>query len=79
MKKKSKKKSNVNPRTKNQKNKAATANVPDGWLYMSDTEMTAAAIKEVLTDIAYQVEYWEAAQVLEITLGERSSMDVEVI
>lgn len=46
---------------------------------MSDTDMTAAAIKEALADTAYAVEYWEDAQVLEIVLGERSSMDVEVM
>lgn len=79
MKKNKVKKSSINPRTINQKNKAPAADVPDGWFYMSDTEGTAAALKEALSDTAYQVEYWEAAQVLEITLGESSAMDVEVI
>lgn len=77
--KKKVKKSNVNPRTINQKNKAPAADVPEGWFYMSDADMTAAAIREALADTAYEVEYWEDAQVLEIALGEGSSMDVEVI
>lgn len=58
---------------------AAAADVLTDWFYMSATEMTAAAIKDALTDTAYQVEYWEAAQVLEISLGEGGSMDVEVM
>lgn len=77
--KKKVKKSNVNPRTINQKNRAPVADVPEGWFYMSGTDMTAAAIKEALADTAYEVEYWEAAQVLEIALGEGGSMDVEAL
>ena len=55
------------------------ADVPTGWFYMSDTDMTAAALKEALSDTIYKVEYWEEAQVLEITLGERGCLDVEVM
>jgi len=58
---------------------ASVADVPTDWFYMSDTEMTAAAIKEALSDTTYPVEYWEAAQVLEISLGEGGSLDVEVM
>ncbi len=61
------------------KNKISVTNTPEGWFYMSDADITAAAIKEALADTAYAVEYWEDAQVLEIVLGEHSSMDVEVI
>ena len=61
------------------KNKIQKNNQVADWFYMSGTEMTAAALKEALADTAYKVEYWETAQVLEIALGESSSMDVEVI
>lgn len=61
------------------KNAAPAPDVPEGWFYMSDTDMAAADIREVLADTDYEVEYWDAAQVLEITLEERSSMDIEVI
>ncbi len=61
------------------KNRMPGVNMPDGWFYMSDKELTAAAVKEALDDAEYGVEYWEEAQVLEIVLGERSSMDVEVL
>lgn len=60
------------------RNQAPVADVPADWFYMSDAEITVAAIKEALADTAYNVEYWEAAQVLEIVLRDGSSMDVEV-
>lgn len=63
----------------NRKKDTISADMPEGWFYMSDAELTAAAVKEALADTAYAVEYWEEAQVLEIVLGERSSMDIEVI
>lgn len=62
-----------------QKPQAPVADVPSDWFYMSDREMTVAALKEALSDTAYQVEYWEAAQVLEIALGEGGCLDVEVV
>lgn len=61
------------------KNRVPAADMPEGWFYMSDKELTAAAVRDALADTDYGVEYWEEAQVLEIALGERSSMDVEVI
>lgn len=74
-----KKKGSVNSGTINHKKKAPVAAGPEGWFYMSDVDMTAAAFREALTDTAYAVEYWEAAQVLEIALWEGRSMDVEVV
>lgn len=62
-----------------QNNRKPAADVPAEWFYMSAAECSAGAIKEVLADTACEVEYWEAAQVLEIVLGEGSSMDVEVL
>lgn len=62
-----------------QSNRKKAAEVPAQWFYMSAAESSAAAIKEALADTACAVEYWEAAQVLEIVLGEGSSMDVEVL
>lgn len=62
-----------------QSSRKKAAEVPAQWFYMSAAESSAAAIKEALADTACEVEYWEAAQVLEIVLGEGSSMDVEVL
>ena len=50
------------------KNRMPGVDMPDGWFYMSDKELTAAAVKEALDDAEYGVEYWEEAQVLEIVL-----------
>lgn len=69
-------------RTKNnnmKKNIAPAADMPEGWFYMSDKDLTAAVVRDALSDTEYCVEYWQEAQVLEIALGERSSMDVEVM
>lgn len=41
--------------------------------------MTVGALKEALSDTAYEMEYWEAAQVLEINLGAGGCMDVEAM
>lgn len=62
-----------------QNNRKPAIDVPAQWFYMSAAECTAGAIREALADTACEVEYWEAAQVLEIVLGEGSSMDVEVL
>lgn len=70
---------NINNHVSGQNLQAPAAVVPSDWFYMSDQEMTAAALKEALADTTYQVEYWEAAQVLEIALGEGGCLDVEVV
>lgn len=70
---------NIKNQVSGQNLQAPAADVPSDWFYMSSTEMTAAALKEALADTAYKVEYWEAAQVLEIALGEEGCLDVEVV
>lgn len=70
---------NIKNQVSGQNLQATAADVPSDWFYMSDQEMTAAALKETLADTSYQVEYWEAAQVLEIALGEGGCLDVEVV
>ena len=72
-------KKHIKDHVSGQKPQAPVADVPSDWFYMSDQEMTAAALKEALADTAYKVEYWEAAQVLEIALGEGGCLDVEVM
>lgn len=62
-----------------QNNRRPVPDVPAEWFYMSDAEITVGELKDALADTDYEVEYWEAAQVLEILLGENSSMDVEVL
>ncbi len=73
------KKNQICKKQNNRNIQTPAADVPADWFYMSGAEMTAAALKEALADTAFQVEYWEAAQVLEIALGESRSMDVEVM
>ena len=70
---------NIKNHVSGQNSQAPVVDVPSDWFYMSDQEMTAAALKEALADTSYQVEYWEAAQVLEIALGEGGCLDVEVV
>lgn len=70
---------NIKNQVSGQNLQAPAADVPSDWFYMSDQEITAAVLKEVLADTSYQVEYWEAAQVLEIALGEGGCLDVEVV
>ena len=70
---------NIRNHVSGQNPQASVVDVPVDWFYMSDQEMTAAALKEALADTAYKVEYWEEAQVLEIALGEGGCLDVEVM
>ena len=70
---------NIRNYVSGQNPQAPVVDVPVDWFYMSDQEMTAAALKEALADTAYKVEYWEEAQVLEIALGEGGCLDVEVM
>lgn len=70
---------NINNQVSGQNPQTPVVDVPSDWFYMSDQEMTAAALKEALADTSYQVEYWEDAQVLEIALGEGGCLDVEVV
>lgn len=70
---------NIRNHVSGQNPQASGFDAPVDWFYMSDQEMTAAALKEALADTAYKVEYWEAAQVLEIALGEGGCLDVEVM
>ncbi|MCI9322872.1 MAG: hypothetical protein HFH81_06415 [Lachnospiraceae bacterium] len=61
------------------KKKQFRQDVPEGWFYMFHGDMTVGALKEALSDTAYEIEYWEAAQVLEIDLGAGGCMDVEAM
>ncbi|MCI9072470.1 MAG: hypothetical protein HFH80_06600 [Lachnospiraceae bacterium] len=53
--------------------------VPDGWFYMTHGDITVGDLKEAMSDTAYELEYWEAAQVLVIDLAEGGCMDVEAM
>lgn len=55
--------------------KAKIPQVPSGWLYLSDRELTLESVREMLHD-AYEMEYWQEVGVLEIQL-EESSIDFE--
>ena len=46
------------------------------WLYFLPKEITVREIYEIVKD-SYEVEIWEAAGILEINIGEGSSVDVE--
>ena len=46
------------------------------WLYFCPIETNVRALFEVVKD-AYEAEIWEEAGVLEVILGEKSSLDVE--
>ncbi len=61
------------------KKKQFRQDVSEGWFYMFHGDMTVGALKEALSDTAYEMEYWEAAQVLEIDLGAGGCMDVEAL
>lgn len=51
--------------------------LPQGWFYMSEQETTAQQIAQCLGEAGYDVEVWIEAGVVEVTLGEKSSMDFE--
>lgn len=50
-------------------------NLPTGWIIMSRTEITVADIKALVDE--GDIEIWPEAGVLEITIGEKSSIDIE--
>jgi len=49
--------------------------LPPGWIIMSRKEITVADIKALLDD--GDIEIWPEVGVLEITIGEKSSVDIE--
>jgi len=49
--------------------------LPPGWIIMSRKEITVADIKALLDE--GDIEIWPEVGVLEITIGEKSSVDIE--
>lgn len=66
------------PKKKTGGQKQATPNVPAEWLYMVDHELAPRALYESLEEKDH-VELWEDAGVIEISMGEKSSMDMEMV
>lgn len=56
--------------------KAQQAKMPGEWLYLTAEGINVRQIADAVGD-AYETELWEEAGVLEIMLGEKSSMDIE--
>ena len=50
--------------------------LPPGWIIMSRNEITVADIKDIVGD-DYDIEIWTEVGVLEIAIGEKSSVDIE--
>ena len=50
--------------------------LPPGWIIMSRKEITVADIKDIVGD-DYDIEIWTEVGVLEIAIGEKSSVDIE--
>lgn len=57
------------------KNNTAARQLPPGWIIMSRGEITVSDIRDLLGDKS--IEVWNDAGVLEIPLGEKSSVDIE--
>lgn len=53
-------------------------NLPDNWFYMAQ-DVAMGKLKEVLQNLGYSVQYWEEAGVIEVELGEKTSIDIEMI
>lgn len=51
-------------------------NLPHGWIIMAREEITVADIKTIIGD-SDDIEIWPEVGVLEITIGEKSSVDIE--
>lgn len=50
--------------------------LPPGWIIMSRNEITVADIMDIVGD-DYDIEIWTEVGVLEIAIGEKSSVDIE--
>ncbi len=61
-----------------EKNMAPVAKLPQGWMLMMREEMDVVELAERLPK-DYDIQVWKEAQVMEIVLGEKSSIDVEAI
>ncbi len=54
-------------------------NLPEHWFYMTKEGVTMSAVKEALVDMQLDVQYWEEAEVIEVELAEKTSIDFEKI
>lgn len=59
------------------KNGEKSVQVPDEWLYFLPGEATVRTLADALEKEGYELEIWEEAGVLEVTVGEGASMDIE--
>lgn len=55
------------------------SNVPSNWYIMSKDEIGVDAIFAAVKDLGYHTEIWIDAAVLEVEVGEKSSMDIEQV
>lgn len=63
---------------KNQNSNGNKLNLPEGWLIMAKEKLTVNKLYDILSD-EYEVEIWTDLGIAEVILGEKSSMDVELI
>ena len=61
---------------KNKNANTVKRDLPPGWIIMSRNEITVADIKDIVGD-DYDIEIWTEVGVLEIAIGEKSSVDIE--
>lgn len=68
---------NNKQKTSVKKPAAPKLKLPKGWFFMAKEEVSASALAKCLTDAEYDVELWIDAAVVEVSLGEKLSMDFE--
>ncbi|MDO4475705.1 MAG: hypothetical protein Q4B59_02865 [Lachnospiraceae bacterium] len=66
-----------NKKTGSKPQSKKTPAMPGSWYYMAQEVVTLEQLKGCVDEAGYEVEYWEDAGVLEITAGEKCSVDVE--
>lgn len=59
------------------KEKKSSSTAPQGWYYMSQQEITVSELAKALDESRYDIEVWVDAEVLEIGVEEKVSVDVE--
>lgn len=63
---------------KQQKQNKQTMKAPKEWLYLSEDVDALTSVKNACADeLNYQVEYWQAAGVIEVVVDEQTAMDFE--
>ena len=50
----------------------------NNWFYMA-TDLPIGKLKEALSSLGYSVQFWEEAGVIEVELGEKTSIDIEAV